>query len=438
MSVRPNPKGRIVMFTHDRQIDRRILLEADALQDDGWEVRIVALATSGPTLSDDPRVRRVGYTEGEPGKRSLLMSVYVALKRVVPVNSALMRIMRSIAWRIVSGGPGTFFRQVFADAVREEVADLYVAHDLPMLPVGVAAVERHGGRLVYDSHELFPEQEFNAVERRIWSRLESELIHYPDLVITVNASIAREMERRYGLEQVEVIHNAERLPSLLSHERVLHQRLDLHRDARVLLYQGGLSEGRNIDVLVRMLPYLRSNDVHLVTLGDGVFREKLMRLSQRLEVGGRVHLLPAVPQNELLAYTASADAGIIPYQPNCLNNRFCTPNKLFEFIAASVPVIATDLPELRRIVCGNGIGLVGDTSSPDSVAAMVDALFCNADAYKKFQAAVAQARLHINWDVESRHLLNLYRKLGSDPQPYRRNSVPESQAGPVTDHLGAS
>ena len=407
------------MFTHDRQIDRRILLEADALEADGWDVRILALRAPGLATPDDRRVIRVGRAEGtsQGGDHSRLLSAYDLVKHFVPVNSRLMRLGRSIAWSLVRGGPGALFTKIFAQAIADYPADVYVAHDLPMLPVGVAAVRRHGGRLVYDSHECFPEQEFNALERRVWRRLEAALIGQCELVITVNASIARLMEERYGVPKVQVIHNAERVPATMPSERRLHQRLGLSDRGKVVLFQGGLSEGRNLDALVRMVPLLRSAEVHLVFLGDGLLRDRLAALARRLGVEGRVHLLPAVPQEELLAYTASADVGVIPYRPTCLNNRYCTPNKLFEYIAAGLPIIASDLPELRRFVVGNGIGLVGDTASPEGLAAMVDDLFGGADGGAEFRAAVLRARAEVNWDREGEALVGLYRHLAPPATP---------------------
>lgn len=407
-------RGRVVMFTHDRQIDRRILLEADALEADGWDVRILALRVGGLPPAEDPRVLRVGGlaggAKGSGGAHTLLLHVYQWVKRLVPVNSALMRAGRSIAWSLLPGGPGRLFTRLFAEAVANHPADIYVAHDLPMLPVGVAAVERHGGRLVYDSHECFPEQEFNALERRVWRRLERSLIGRCDLVITVNASIAALMEQRYGLRRVEVIHNAERVPDTESAGRPLRERLGLAETTPLVLYQGGLSEGRNLDALVRMVHYLNTPGVHLAFLGDGLLRDRLAALARRVGVADRVHLVPAVPQADLLGYTRSADLGVIPYRPNCLNNRFCSPNKLFEFIAAGLPIIASDLPELRRFVVGYGIGLVGNTESPRALAGMVDAFFERPEIAEGFRSNLVRARREVNWAREGDTLVGLYRR----------------------------
>ena len=402
------------MFTRDQQIDRRILYEADALEADGWSVSIFAVPRGDSTGPEDRRVIRIGGGEASAGWSSgtgPLLKAYRWLGRILPVNNRWIMALRAIALSLYRGGADAFVVKLFERAIAESVADVYVAHDLPMLPVAVAAVDRHGGRLVYDSHELFAEQELTSVERRLWRRLEARLIRRCDLVITINPSIARELEGRYGIGPVAVVHNAERVEQELPRGRRLHERLGLPEAARVLLYQGGLSEGRNLDTVVRMIPLLRSPALHVVFLGDGLLAGSLARLAANLGVSERIHLLPAVPQAKLLGFTTSADAGLIPYRANCLNTYYCTPNKLFEFIAAGVPIIATDLPELRRLVVDNGIGLVGDTDTPEALARLVDAMFEEPGGPGRFADALRAAGKRINWQVEGVKLIEMYRRL---------------------------
>jgi glycosyltransferase involved in cell wall biosynthesis len=159
-----------------------------------------------------------------------------------------------------------------------------------------------------------------------------------------------------------------------------------------------------------MVHYLNTPGVHLAFLGDGLLRDRLAALARRVGVADRVHLVPAVPQADLLGYTRSADLGVIPYRPNCLNNRFCSPNKLFEFIAAGLPIIASDLPELRRFVVGYGIGLVGNTESPRALAGMVDAFFERPEIAEGFRSNLVRARREVNWAREGDTLVGLYRR----------------------------
>jgi glycosyltransferase involved in cell wall biosynthesis len=401
----------VVMLTADRQIDRRILLEADALEGAGWRVTIVALPLDTPAADEDPRVVRVRAASIGAAREALVRVSYRWVRRWLPMNSPLMRTLKSIAWRYLVD-PESLFRKLFAGAIDAYSPAVFVAHDLPMLPVASPAAARCGAKLVYDSHELFSEQDFSAYERRRWAQIEKKHIGACDAVITVNPSIARELERRYGLLQVHVIYNAERSlgasDAPLGRQWRFHDAFGLSRESKLLLLQGGLSAGRNIETLVRAMSLVRNAAVHLVILGDGQLKSRLEAIIRDLTLSSRVHLHPAVAQRELLGYTVSADAGIIPYQATCLNNLYCTPNKLFEFIASALPVLGSDLPEIRRIITENGIGQVADLSSREAIAASIEEFFRDDGRLKTWHAHALEARKVVCWEREGEKLASIY------------------------------
>lgn len=401
----------IVMLTPDRQIDRRILLEADALQNAGWQVQIIAMPLD-TEAEDDPRVLRIGTQVPGARRENMVLDCYRWVRRHVPMNGSLMRALKMAAWRYVVD-PESFYTKLFADTVFQVTPAVFVAHDLPMLPVAAKAAARCGAKLVYDSHELYCEQEFTVRERRRWAEIEAKYIGACDAVIAVNHSVADEITRRYRVPHVNVIMNAARPRRSPVKERRFHRTFGLRDDDKVLLYQGGLSAGRNIEALVASIAELRNAAVHLVVMGDGMLRKKLESLAHRERVEYKVHFHAAVQQHELLDYSASADAGVIPYLATCLNNRYCTPNKLFEFIAAGLPVLASDLPELRRIVCehGIGIGTVGDMSSPTRIAALIDRFFSDPGRLEGWRLNVEHARHSLSWDKEAEKLVKIFEAL---------------------------
>jgi glycosyltransferase involved in cell wall biosynthesis len=122
-----------------------------------------------------------------------------------------------------------------------------------------------------------------------------------------------------------------------------------------------------------------------------------------------------VPQRDLPRFTAAADIGIIPYQATCLNNLYCTPNKLFEFVAAGVPIIATDLPELKRVVAGHGLGMISDTSTPRSIASAIDEFVRDEARMRACRVNALAARRQLNWETESKVLVEIYRALERVP-----------------------
>ncbi len=388
--------AKIIIFTYDTQIDRRALLQCKTLLAHGHEVTLYAMPLEDPPVRDPVFVRRVEV----PDMPFVLLVRKWLEKHCGLLFGYLLAPLRYMYW-MLRRDPSRLYRGLYRRALQElRPADLFIAHDLPMLPVAVEAKRRYGGKILYDSHELFPDQEWTAQESRMWHKLEKTYIGKADAVVTINPSIAREMEGRYGLKRVEVIYNAEWVSDEAPERgRRFHDILSLPPEARVVLYQGGLSFQRNLKGLVQAMVHVADPAIHLVFLGDGPARGGLRNEISRLGLQSRVHMLDAVPQEELLAYTASADLGVIPYQNTCLNNYYCTPNKLFEFIAAGLPIIATDLPEIARIIGEHQIGMVGDTGSPESIAQMVVNAMAP-ETLAQFRTHLLAARKIINWQNE--------------------------------------
>ena len=389
----------VVMLTTDQRIDRRILLEADSLENAGWAVTIVAMQTDSVVVNDDPRVIRLNAINAVTTAKSSMLSVYRRIRRKVPINSGLMRMMRTLAWRFVMDQE-RFFLGLFLPTALSHRADVYLAHDLPMLPVAVAAAKANGARVAYDSHELYAEQEFSASERRRWTEIEQRYIGAADAIVTVNPSIAAELCRRYGLANVTVVLNAEEPVDFPQSPDRLRRQLGLRASDRIMLFQGGFSAGRNLDTLVDAIAAIKDTSIHLVLLGEGQMRHTLQRRVAKAGTTGRVHFLDMAPQSELLSYSASADLGIIPYQSTCLNTHLCTPNKLFEFIAAGTPILASDLPELQQLIANRGIGDVADLSTAQGIAAAVTRVFSETARLQQFRERIQQVRHEISWSVE--------------------------------------
>lgn len=387
--------ARIVAFTYDRTIDRRILLQMQSMQDAGHTVTLYA----GPAPAGTPEGFDIVRIAVAPGRAGLLARAYRAVRRAAPGFAALaLRYGRPLVARVAD--PAQIYTGMFADAIATAPkADLYIAYDLPMLPVAAAVVARHGGKLLYDSHELFAEQGFSEPERLKWMAMEAAYIGKANGVVTVNRSIADALQQRYGLTDVVVVHNAEQLPAQEPVKQTrLHAAFGLPEGARVVLYQGGLSAGRNLEGLVEAMRYVTQG--HLVILGDGPMEAKLRALVKKRGLQRRVLFHAAVPQAQLLDYTMSADIGVIPYVGNCLNNQLCTPNKLFEFIAAGLPILASDLPELRRFVAGHQLGLLCDMADPHATARAIEAMLVP-EVTGRLAAQVAVARQTVNWARES-------------------------------------
>ena len=274
---------------------------------------------------------------------------------------------------------------------------------------------------MYDSHELFLDAGAEARQpwwvRRILRSLERRWIAAVAGLVTVNASIAEALYRRYGGPPAVIVRNAPPRQPLMA-ERPDHLRAAAYIPASspVILYHGGFQRDRGLEVLAEAMVDDRLRQAHLVFLGFGPLEATLRATSEEPRFGGRLHVLQGVPADELLGWVASADVSAMPNQPRTLNERLSTPNKLFESLAVGTPVVSSDFPERRRIVVDDPDGPLGAVCDPTRPAPLATAL---ADVLSLDAAAMADLRgrcqraahERYNWETESTGLLDLYRGL---------------------------
>ena len=233
-------------------------------------------------------------------------------------------------------------------------------------------------------------------------------------MITVSDGIAEGLRERYRLRRTPaVVRNVSALE--VGGEGGLRISLGLSPDAALVLHQGAPAPGRGCEVLVKAVA--RIDGVNLVFLGDPEpgYGAHLTEVIEAMGIGDRVSLLPSVPLTELLSQTAEADVGVSLLQDSCENHRLALPNKLFEYIAAEVPVVASSLPELALLVDGFGIGWCVTPDDPAAVAAALrTALESRGDVGLHERLRKASAKLR--WTVERERLLDLYRELAETAQ----------------------
>jgi glycosyltransferase involved in cell wall biosynthesis len=231
-------------------------------------------------------------------------------------------------------------------------------------------------------------------------------------MITVNRPYAEVMAKRFRVPMPLIVMNCSyRFTPPDPPELRFHERLGLAPSTRVVLYQGGFSYDRGIEQLFEAIRAI--DDAVLVLMGYGLQEEAYRELAASPELVGRVHLLPAVPPAELLSWVASADVVAMPIQPTTLNHRLTTPNKLFEAMAAGVPVVASDLPGMAPIVRDTGVGLVVDPTDPAAIASACRQIL---DSSPEERAAWRRRSLEAahstyNWERQAELLFAEYSRL---------------------------
>jgi len=332
--------------------------------------------------------------------------------------------MRCRAGRLMSEFRSAVGRRAIHDAVVDALRGMSIdgihGHEPQGLEVAAALrAERPGLPVVYDAHELYDEQagitEFRR--RRLRRRLRT-LSRVPSGAISVNASIAREMTVRWpAMPEPVVVRNACPLPERPPQDDGrLRAAAGLGPDeGRILLYQGGYAHGRGLQELVRAAAHLPAGWT-LVMMGWGAIEPQLRAIAAEVDPGGtRCRFIPGAPQAELPAWTAGADLGVIPYRNTCLNHWYCTPNKLWEYPAAGVPMLVSPFPELRAVVEAWELGgLLDDPLTPEGIAAAV-ATCSGPEGDARLAAMGKRCRRFLeqdHWGVQGARLVELWRSAG--------------------------
>lgn len=373
--------------------DARVARSAGSLASNVAKVSVVA-------ASWDPQ--ETGRTRHELGFSVITTRrpqpwALAAGRRGVGVIGLLLRSVRAI--------PAYFW---FMRALWRERPDIYHAHDLQALPWVWLIAKLQGAPIIYDAHEISADR--TALHRvggavRI---LEGLIARRCDAMITTTDIRADYFVAEYGVERPVVLQNRPHFRDAPC-TRKLRDALDLPEDLPIVLYQGGLQRGRGLRLLVEQVPHIPL--AHFVFLGDGLLRDELRQRVVTLGVAERVHFIPAVPWQELAEWTASADVGVQLLENTGLNHYSTDSNKLFEYGMAGVAVIASDFPEIRRVVDRYGFGELVDPSDSLAVRNALLRLVNERDLRQAYARNAWRNRQQLSWETQEPALFKLYGRL---------------------------
>jgi glycosyltransferase involved in cell wall biosynthesis len=288
-------------------------------------------------------------------------------------------------------------------------ARAYHAHNIHPWPSAWLASKIRRARLIYDAHELYGESAdsgwFSAAVSRLNGALERFAVRR-SVVITTNgmrASVLKERQER----EILVLEN---VPRLVEEIRPLDPGFPAGK--RILLYQGGIyAMARGFRETIQALHEL--DDVHFVVLGFGREHdlESVRRWADEEGVEERVHLFPPRPPRELVRTAACATVGLVPIRLRTTSSLTGDTNKLFEYLMAGIPVAASDLPEIRRVLSAGRppVGEFFDVSSPASIAEAVRRILADPEEYEARRREARRLAVELyNWEAQEPRLLEAY------------------------------
>ncbi len=388
--VRTRPPIKVCMHVLGcARTDVRVMREATALVEAGFAVSIVDIECN----RELPRVEEIRGVH----VRHIILPSWLTPTRFKP-------------WFLIK------LVQAFICGVSQMTrvpADIYHAHDEIALPACYIAARLRHKPLIFDAHEL-PMSE-PSVNR--WLRLRAlatclltYFIRYCAGVITVSAPIAAKIGHDYHLSEVTLVRNIPPYHVVAKTDR-LRQYLGLGPNARIALYQGGLSPDRGLDRLISAARFL-DDDHLLVIMGDGpqTIKSELAALIASEEVADRVKIIPAVPYKELLVWTGSANIGLIIYSLDYSPNvSMCLPNKLFEYVMAGLPILASQLEAVADIINSFHVGHVLSSLEPCAIAEAINGMLADSAALEQMQHnALCIAQSDFCWEKEQKQLVHLY------------------------------
>lgn len=306
--------------------------------------------------------------------------------------------------------------------------DVVWANDYSTIHPAREIARKTGAKLVYESHEIWLETvnqffpsgaalpralAFRAIIgicRAIGARKEPKMTADADVLITANESYRAVLQKRLGRDDIAVVLNCPELGDLGVSDRIRDE-TGLAPSDRVVLYQGVMNAGRGLRELVLSAGQF-PHEVRLVMLGHGVLESSLRRLVQESGLTDRVLMLGSVPHADLPHWTASADLGVLILDPINLSKRLSLANKIFEYMAAGIPILTTDLPENRRIIEECECGWLVRDRDPETLAQTVARILEDpAEMKRRGTNGRRWFEQRYNWERESTELLAAVRGL---------------------------
>jgi glycosyltransferase involved in cell wall biosynthesis len=359
-------------------------------------------------LVTDNRVNKTGMVLIECGYDVVLVGRKFSNSLPIPNWS-----FKTIRFKMIfKKGPVFYFffnlRLFFVGLINK--TDLFYANDLDTLAPLFLLSKLKKKPLIYDSHELFcevPELKDSKIKKAIWQKLEGYIIPKLKTCITVNDSIAKIYEAKYNVPFYIIRNISDFDQSFIPQSRA---QLSMPEDKKIILLQGaGINVDRGAEELIDAMEFVQNAVLYIIGSGD-VWDNLKQKVSFNKNIQNKVVLINKLPKSELINYTFNADIGLSIDKNTNLNYLYSLPNKIFDYIQAEIPILASRLPEIENIILQYKIGDFIDDHNPKTIANKLNEMLYSQQlsSYKKY---LAIAKKEITWKSEKEKLLTIIKNI---------------------------
>jgi glycosyltransferase involved in cell wall biosynthesis len=303
-----------------------------------------------------------------------------------------------------------FFCRVFYSLVIQK-PDLVFCHDLmPIIPCYLYS-KFFFKKMIYDSHEIHREVLSPFKPVFFWTKIETYIINRISLTLITDHDRLDYMVKKAGVnkEKIKPIFN---LPYMGELTHASSKLILQNPTKKKILYTGIIMPGRYIDEIIKSIVFWEK-DANFYIIGDGgeAYIDELKNLAKNLNVSDRVIFIPPVKWNELVDYIDESDLAFAFYKNNCLNNLYCSPNKLYEALASGTPVVGTANPIIKEVLdeLDFGICLDFDNINSSSIGNAVNLIIEKGYKKEKKLSIKKIVRNKFSWESQE-NLFNNYIK----------------------------
>ncbi len=281
--------------------------------------------------------------------------------------------------------------------------DVLWSNDLDTLWANYIAAKWKRKKLIFDSHEYFtevPELVNRPKVKKIWKRIEQKILPKLKHVLTVSLSIAELYKKEYGID-VKLLRNV----PLANKYSVNVENIKIE-GKKILIYQGAINVNRGIEYMVEAMSYIDNAVLYIAGYGD--ISKKIAELITTLNLEKKVKMLGEIPLEKLHGYTDQADLGLSLEEDRGLNYRFALPNKLFNYIQSELPVLVSNLPEMKNLVTHYHLGDTIEKHEAKYIAEKISAMINNQEKMEVWKANAKKAAKELNWEKEKHVIVDLF------------------------------